>query len=101
MTATTTTTDDRPTRAGAPLLVGAAMAAAAAGLVHAAAAGSHDGQRSLMWLFALTAAVQLGWAALTVARPGRAPQRPASCSTAPSWRHGPCRGRGACPSSTP
>jgi hypothetical protein len=71
MTATTTTTDDRPTRAGAPLLVGAAMAAAAAGLVHAAAAGSHDGQRSLMWLFALTAAVQLGWAALAVARPGR------------------------------
>jgi hypothetical protein len=71
MTATTTT-DERGTRAGAPLLVGAAMAAATAGLVHAAAAGSHDGQRTLMWLFALAAAVQLGWAALAVSRPGRA-----------------------------
>ncbi len=50
----------------------AAAAAAGAGLVHAAAAGSHGGDTTLMWLFACTAAAQLAWAAAVVLRPGRA-----------------------------
>jgi hypothetical protein len=50
----------------------AAAAAAGAGLVHAAAAGSHGGDPTLMWLFACTAAAQLAWAAVVVLRPGRA-----------------------------
>jgi hypothetical protein len=53
-----------------PLLL-AAAASAAAGLVHAAAAGTHNGDRTLTTLFAVTAAVQLGWAALAVFRPVR------------------------------
>ena len=47
-------------------------ASAGAGLVHAAAAGSHSGDHTLALLFAVTAAVQLGWAAVAVARPLRA-----------------------------
>ncbi len=49
----------------------AAAGAAGAGLVHAAAAGSHGGDTAVMWLFACTAAVQLGWAATMLLRPGR------------------------------
>ncbi len=49
----------------------AAAASAGAGLVHAAAAGSHGGDSTLMWLFALTAAAQLAWAGAMVLRPGR------------------------------
>jgi hypothetical protein len=52
-------------------LVLAAMASAGAGLVHAAAAGTHNGDTALTTLFAITAAVQLGWAALVAARPTR------------------------------
>lgn len=51
-----------------PLMLGA-FASAGAGFVHAAAAGSHNGERLVAVLFALTAAVQLGWAALALARP--------------------------------
>jgi hypothetical protein len=49
----------------------AAAASAGAGLIHAAAAGSHGDASSLVWLFALCAAAQLGWAALVVAAPSR------------------------------
>jgi hypothetical protein len=50
----------------------AAAGSAGAGLVHAAAAGSHNDDASLAWLFAVTALLQLGWAAVVVLRPGRA-----------------------------
>ena len=59
-----------PTAPGTAALV-AAAASAGAGLVHAAAAGSHSGDSTLMWLFALTAAAQLAWAGAMVLRPGR------------------------------
>lgn len=49
----------------------AAMASAGAGLVHAAAAGSHAGDRTVSLLFAATAVAQVGWAALAVRRPTR------------------------------
>lgn len=49
----------------------AALLSAGAGLIHAAAAGSHNGDSTLALLFALTAAVQLGWAALAIAFPSR------------------------------
>lgn len=54
-----------------PVLQLAAAASAAAGLVHAAAAGSHSADRTLAAIFAVTAAVQLGWAALAATRPSR------------------------------
>jgi hypothetical protein len=71
MGAPTTTRDHTAGGVAAPLLVIAAMASAVAGLVHGAAAGSHSGDASQMRLFAVAAALQLGWAALAVARPGR------------------------------
>lgn len=46
-----------------------ACASAGAGLVHAAAAGSHNGETSVAWLFVITAVLQLGWAVLVVGRP--------------------------------
>jgi len=49
----------------------AATASAGAGLVHAAAAGTHNGDATLAWLFAVTAIAQLGWAALSVFWPHR------------------------------
>jgi hypothetical protein len=52
-------------------IVIAAAGSAGAGLVHAAAAGTHDGAGSLVWMFALCAAAQLGWAAIAVAAPTR------------------------------
>jgi len=63
-----TTTPRQPTATEAV----AAAAAAGAGLVHAAAAGSHGGDTTVMWLFACTAAAQLAWAAAMALRPGRA-----------------------------
>ena len=53
-----------------PVVV-AAAASLGAGLVHAAAAGSHNGDATLAWLFALTAAAQLLWGALAVVWPSR------------------------------
>ena len=53
-----------------PVVV-AAAASLGAGLVHAAAAGSHNGDATLAWLFALTAAAQLLWGALAVVSPSR------------------------------
>jgi len=50
----------------------AALASAGAGLVHAAAAGTHMGDTALVRIFAVTAVVQLAWAAVAVVRPGRA-----------------------------
>lgn len=41
-----------------------------AGLVHAAAARNHDGDRLLVVLFALCAVAQLAWAAAALVRPG-------------------------------
>ena len=58
------------TARGSALIV-AALASAAAGLVHGAAAGSHTGVATLGTLFALAAALQLGWAALVVIHPTR------------------------------
>lgn len=52
-------------------LVVAVTASAMAGLVHAAAVGGHDGDRTLMWMFGLCAAAQLAWAAAAVMRPTR------------------------------
>jgi hypothetical protein len=75
MDVTTSRSTDGGSRRG-PLqvtpLVLAALASAGAGLVHGAAAGSHSGDRGLALLFAATAAAQLGWAALALARPARA-----------------------------
>jgi hypothetical protein len=53
------------------LLIVAALASAGAGLVHAAAAGSHNAESTPAMLFALAAAAQFGWAALAVANWGR------------------------------
>jgi hypothetical protein len=53
-------------------IVVAAAGSAGAGLVHAAAAGSHGDSGTLVWLFSLCAAAQLGWAAAVVAAPTRA-----------------------------
>jgi hypothetical protein len=50
----------------------AAAGSAGAGLVHAAAAGSHNDDAALAWLFAVTALLQLGWAAVVLFRSGRA-----------------------------
>ncbi len=66
-----TTDDAAGVATPTPLLTLAAVSSAGAGLVHAAAAGTHQGDASLVWLFAATAAVQLGWAAWALARPGR------------------------------
>jgi hypothetical protein len=59
------------TGAEGTLVVVAAAASAGAGLVHLAAAVSHREDRALLLLFAATAAVQLAWATLAVARPHR------------------------------
>ncbi len=52
-------------------LATAAAASAGAGLVHAATAGTHNGDATLWWLFAAAAAAQLVWAALVLMRPTR------------------------------
>jgi len=46
-----------------------ACASAGAGLVHAAAAGSHNDDTAIAWLFAVTAVLQIGWAAVVLVRP--------------------------------
>jgi hypothetical protein len=65
----------QPTTIGAtsPALtvIVAAAASLGAGLVHAAAAGTHSGADSLVRLFAVTAALQVGWAGLAIARASR------------------------------
>ena len=53
--------DDSSRVASRPALTIAALASAAAGLVHAAAAGTHQGDAVLVWLFATWSALQLGW----------------------------------------
>ncbi len=57
------------TRRPSTWLLVAAFASAGAGLVHAAAAGSHNDDAALAWLFAVTAVLQLGWAAIVLVRP--------------------------------
>jgi len=58
-----------PAPAGA--LWTAALASAGAGLIHAAAAGAHAGDRVMVVLFAMVAVVQVGWAAVALQRPER------------------------------
>lgn len=65
----TETVDHEP--AGRAVLGLAAAASAGAALVHAAAAGSHVGDDSLQLLFAVSAVLQLAWAALAVLAPRR------------------------------
>ena len=55
-----------------PALTIAALASAGAGLVHAAAAGTHQGEQSLVVLFSICALAQLGWAVLVLVAPTRA-----------------------------
>jgi hypothetical protein len=57
------------TRRPTTWLLVAVVSSAGAGLVHAAAAGSHNGDPAVAWIFAVTAVLQLGWAALVVVRP--------------------------------
>ncbi len=77
MTATPTSqpTSGDPRRAPAPIrftpVVLTALSSAGAGLVHGAAAGSHNDDPTLALLFAVAAVAQLGWAALALARPTR------------------------------
>jgi hypothetical protein len=54
-----------------PALIVAALASAGAGLVHAAAAGTHQDEQSLVVLFSLCAIAQLGWALLVLVAPRR------------------------------
>lgn len=58
-----------PAPAGA--LWTAALASAGAGLIHAAAAGAHAGDRVMVVLFAMVAVAQVGWAAAALQRPER------------------------------
>ena len=53
------------------LLAIAGAASIAAGMVHAAAAGSHTGDDTLVKLFAATAAVQVLWGVVALVRPNR------------------------------
>jgi hypothetical protein len=62
----TTSAPERP--ALTPALTVAAAASAAAGLVHAAAAGGHEGDQTLVVLFGATAVAQVGWAAWAALR---------------------------------
>jgi hypothetical protein len=60
----TEATNARRTIMGAgarPAVVAAAAGSAVAGLVHAAAAGTHQGDSLLVWMFSACAAAQLGW----------------------------------------
>ena len=57
------TSSPAPATGVAPVLVIAGAASLGAGLVHAAAAGTHAGADTLVRLFAVTAALQVGWAA--------------------------------------
>jgi hypothetical protein len=53
-----------------PIVV-AAAASVGAGLVHTAAAGSHNGDASIAWIFAVCAVAQLAWGGIVIARPHR------------------------------
>jgi hypothetical protein len=53
------------------LLAIAGAASIAAGMVHAAAAGSHTGDDTLVKLFAATAAIQVLWGVVALVRPNR------------------------------
>ncbi|HKY16202.1 MAG TPA: hypothetical protein VJM33_14845 [Microthrixaceae bacterium] len=62
---------DTPWRPNRTSVAIAALMSAGAGLVHAAAAGTHSSDRTLMILFSAMAVAQVGWAALAQARPTR------------------------------
>jgi hypothetical protein len=57
------------TRRPSTWLLVAAVASGGAGLVHAAAAGSHNDDAAVAWLFAVTALLQFAWAVLVIVRP--------------------------------
>ena len=50
-------------------LLFAIIGSAVAGLIHGAAVRTHEGDRTLMWMFALCAAAQIGCAAALMIRP--------------------------------
>jgi hypothetical protein len=52
--------------AARPGVAVAGVASIAAGLVHAAAAGNHEGDATLVWMFALCAAAQLLWGVVAI-----------------------------------
>ncbi len=62
-------TSRTPPAAGVLHLAG--LASAGAGVIHAAAAGSHSGDRVMVVLFAVVAVGQLAWAAVALQRPTR------------------------------
>jgi hypothetical protein len=66
------TTDPAPPGATAVpgALRAAALASLAAGAIHATAAGSHNGESTVVLIFAVTAALQIGWGALALVRSG-------------------------------
>ena len=64
------TSSHPPASAGALRL--AALASAGAGVIHAAAAGAHSGDRTMVVAFALVAVSQVAWAAAALHRPTRA-----------------------------
>ena len=70
---TTVTDVPRPRTASGvrAALIVAVCGSAMAGLVHAAAARAHEGDRLLVWMIVLCAAAQLGWAAVVAVRPRR------------------------------
>jgi hypothetical protein len=76
MTAVAPTIETRPAAEPAvrtvPLTI-AAFSSLAAGAIHAAAIGSHSGLPDMVKVFTATAAFQLGWGALALVRPQRAP----------------------------
>lgn len=63
---------DEPANVHRACLSLAAVASAAAGLVHAAAAGTHAGDRTLAVLFAVFAVAQVAWAAIAALHASRA-----------------------------
>jgi hypothetical protein len=63
---------DAPAERAVALTV-AAFASLAAGAIHAAAIGSHSDLPDMVKVFTATAAFQLGWGALALVRPHRAP----------------------------
>ena len=52
-------------------LVVATVGSAMAGLIHVAAVRTHNGDRTLAWMFGACAAAQLVWAAAVALRPSR------------------------------
>jgi hypothetical protein len=67
-----TSATEAPVERAVPLTI-AAFASIAAGAIHAAAIGSHSDFPDMVKVFTASAAFQLGWGALALVRPQRAP----------------------------